>query len=221
VAHELGQPLGAILRNADAAELYLKSDSPDLEEIRAIIADIRRDDERAAAVISRMRSLLQSRVVDMREHDVEPVIREVASIVGPDAVARGITLEIDVPAGAGRAHADRVHLQQVLINLIMNAMDAAGENAGRAPRVVVGARRGSDGCMEFSVRDSGPGIRPGQLEPLFNPFFTTKPDGMGMGLPISKTIVEAHGGRIWAENHPDGGAVFRFTVPLQEKVEAA
>jgi len=214
LAHELGQPLGAILRNADAADLFLKSTSPDLDEVKAIVSDIRRDGERAGDVIERLRTLLRRSGIEMRPLEWGRLVGEVAAIVNGDANTRGIVLEVDAPDGLPAISGDRVHLQQVLLNLVANAMDALDGAGGGERRVTVRTRRANDDHIECAVSDTGAGIPPGKVAGIFDPFFTTKQAGMGMGLPISRTIVEAHGGRIWAENNPSGGATFRFTIPI-------
>jgi C4-dicarboxylate-specific signal transduction histidine kinase len=213
LAHELGQPLGAILRNSDAAELLLRSDPPDVDELRAILADVRRDGHRAGLVIERLRALLQRRSIEMQALHWNDVVGEILDIVRPDAHARGIELESDVPANLPPAHGDRVHLQQVLLNLVANGMDAVDSDGNGDRRVSVRATRRGDGWIESAVHDTGAGIPLERLATVFEPFVTTKPNGMGMGLPISRSIVEAHGGRIWVENDPSGGTTFRFTVP--------
>jgi signal transduction histidine kinase len=214
MAHELGQPLGAILRNADAAELFLKSASPDLEEIKAIVSDIRRDGGRAGDVIERLRAMLRRRDIEVQPLKWGRLVNEVADIVQADASAREIVLEVDGADGLPAISGDRVHLQQVLLNLIVNAMDAVDGAGEGERRVTVRTRLANDDHIECAVSDTGPGIPPEQLAGVFDPFFTTKEAGMGMGLPISRTIVEAHGGRIWAENNPTKGATFRFTIPI-------
>lgn len=213
LAHELNQPLGAILRNAEAAELFLQGDTPNLDEVRAIIADIRKDDRRAGEVIDRLRTLLKRRDIESRPLSTGHLLDEVLALTRADAAARDVRLEVLSDPGLPPVKGDRVHLQQVLINLIINAMDALGES-GRAERqVTVSARRDGTGFVEFAVADNGRGIPPERFGRVFDPFFTTKPHGMGMGLPISRTIIEAHGGKITASNAPGGGAVFRFTLP--------
>jgi PAS domain S-box-containing protein len=212
LAHELGQPLGAILRNSDAAELLLESDRLDLDELGSILADVRRDGHRAGAVIGRLRALLQRRSIEMQTLSWSEVVAEILDIVRADARARDIVLESDVPRDLPPVRGDRVHLQQVLLNLVVNAMDALDGRRDER-RVTVRARQTGDGWIESAVRDTGTGIPADRLATIFDPFFTTKPDGMGMGLPLSRSIVEAHGGRIWVENDPAGGATFRFTVP--------
>jgi len=217
LAHEINQPLGAILRNAEAAELYLENASPDLEEIRAILADIRKDDQRAGAVIDRMRALLRRQSLDKRPVDVREFVGEVVSLVRSDAAARHVKLELTVASHLPPVSGDLVHLQQVLLNLVVNGMDAVDEAGGGDRRVRVIASLDGPRTVEIAVSDSGPGIPADKLTQIFDPFFTTKAKGMGMGLPICRTIIEAHGGRLWAENKSEGGASFRFTLPIAEE----
>jgi two-component system sensor kinase FixL len=217
LAHEINQPLGAILRNTEAAELFLRHEAPDLDEIRAILADIRSDDERAGAVIDRMRALLQRHSLEARRLDVRDLIGDVAALVRVDAEARHIRLDVDVADEVPPIRGDRVHLQQVLLNLVLNGMDALNPTNRDARGVAISARTSGAGTVELAVEDVGDGIPAGAFLRLFDPFFTTKPQGMGMGLAISRTIIEAHGGRIWAENRTSGGAAFRFTLPAWEK----
>lgn len=212
LAHELSQPLGAILRNAETAELLLQAASPDLEELRAIVADIHKDDHRAGEVIDRLRSLLKRRSLESRTLAIDTLVGEVVSLVRSDSTARGVKLEADVPADLPLVRGDRVHLLQVLVNLVINGMDAVDGQPNPERRVTLRARSHGDGTVEVAVSDNGHGVAATALERVFDPFFTTKPHGMGMGLPISRTIVEAHGGRIWAENNADRGTTFRFTL---------
>ena len=215
LAHEINQPLGAILRNAEAAELFLRHESPDLDEIRAILADIRRDDQRAATVIGRMRSLLKRHDLAVRPVEVDELFGEVGSLLRGDAAARQVKLELLAPHDLPPVLGDRVHLQQVLVNLILNGMDALNGAAVEDRRVSVAAQLAAGQMIEIAVSDSGPGIPTGKIASVFEPFFTTKLSGMGMGLPISQNIIEIHGGRLWAENDATGGgAVFRFTLPI-------
>jgi two-component system sensor kinase FixL len=212
LAHEINQPLGAILRNAEAACLFLRKESPDLEEIRAILEDIRKDDQRAGAVIDRMRSLLRRQTVEARPLPVTELFADVATLLRPEAVARQVKLELDLPLEALRVAGDRVHLQQVLLNLVSNGMDAVDEAGVGQRSVLVSARREGAQAVEIAVSDTGSGIATGALGRIFEPFYTTKDKGMGMGLSISRTIIEAHGGKLWAESHA-GGARFLFTIP--------
>jgi len=214
LAHELGQPLGAILRNAEAAEMIMQQEPPDLVEIRAILTDIREDEQRAAGVIDRMRALLKRRNVERTQLFMGDVLQEVAGLARPDAFQRKVQLTLEVSPGLPRVYGDRVQLQQVLLNLFLNGMDAMSQQPPENRRLIVQARKAESQVVEVSVRDSGPGIPAQNLPRIFEPFFSTKPHGMGMGLAVSKTIIEAHQGRIWAENRPEGGACFCFTLPV-------
>jgi len=218
LAHEINQPLGAILRNAEAAELFMQDASPDMDEIRAIVADIRKDDQRAGAVIDRIRGLLKQQPLNTRELDVSELVGDVRALVRVDAAARQVKLQVDVPSDLPLVRGDRVHLQQVLLNVILNGMDALNGATGGERCLRVSALCNETQSVEIAVSDTGSGIPADKLVHIFDPFFTTKPNGMGMGLAISRTIIEAHGGRFWAENNATGGATFRFTVPIAERV---
>ncbi|HTP50041.1 MAG TPA: ATP-binding protein [Anaeromyxobacteraceae bacterium] len=220
LAHELTQPLGAILRNAEAAELFLAREPPDLDELRAILVDIRNDDQRAGEVIVRLRAMLKRRPIDPRALRVSELLASVVALTRGDAAARHITLESKIAAGVPAVSGDRVHLQQVLLNLVLNAMDATEGAPTQRRHVSLLARRNGAQTVEVAVSDGGLGIAPEKLGQVFEPFFTTKENGLGIGLPISRTIIEAHGGHIWAENNSEGGATFRFTLPVAEE-EAA
>jgi two-component system, LuxR family, sensor kinase FixL len=216
LAHELNQPLGAILSNAEAAEMLLDADPPALGQVREILADIRKDDERAGEVIRRMRTLLRKRELEMQPLELGDLVRNVLRLVSGDAAMRKVTVRAEIDSPSLPIRGDRVHLQQVLLNLLVNGLDAVAGNQPEERCVRVQAGRNRIGEIEVSVRDNGPGIPADQLARLFEPFFTTKPDGMGMGISIARTIVQAHNGHIWAENNPDGGATFRFTLPAAE-----
>ena len=213
LAHELSQPLGAILRNTEAAEMLLSAPTPDVEELKAIVADIHRDDRRAGEVIARLRSLLKRRQMDALPVAPDSMLGDVKALLRADAASRHVTIDWTVDPGLPAVFGDRVHLSQVLINLIFNAMDAVMERALPQRRVAVHARRGPPGAIEIAVRDSGPGIPAELLTRIFDPFFTTKADGMGMGLSVCRTILVAHGGSLTAENAQDGGAIFRVRLP--------
>jgi signal transduction histidine kinase len=213
LAHELSQPLGAILRNAEAAELHLNSPSPDLTELHAIVCDIQKDDRRAGNVIERMRALIKRRTLEMNPLAMDELVEGVISLVHSDAKARRVTLDYVVAPGLPLVLGDRVHLSQVLLNLIINGMDAMQASQPDSKRVVIEARCREQGKVEVAVTDSGAGVPPEIFNKVFDPFYTTKPGGLGMGLPISRTIIEAHGGRLWAERSAEGtGATFRFTL---------
>jgi signal transduction histidine kinase len=213
IAHEINQPLGAILSNADAGDLMLDSGTDRREELRAVFADIRRDDLRASQVIQRLRDLLGRHIVERKEFDLNEVTGDLESIMRAEARRRGVVLEIRRgPAGLAIV-GDRVQIQQVLINLVLNAMDAVAEEPEVRRTVVVSVAKGATGAV-LAVRDRGRGIAPEHRTRLFEPLFSTKRNGMGLGLSITRTIVEAHGGRVWAESGPDDGTLFQVELPL-------
>lgn len=213
LAHELSQPLGAILMNAETAKELLKRPDANLEEVRHILDEIHRDDRRAAEVIEGLRNLLKRRKIDLVPVSIESIIDDVHTLVKSDAAVRGVKLLCSCEPGVGEINGDKVHLTQLLLNLVMNAMDAVGERPELARRVAVLASTGESGTVNITVEDSGAGIPPEELAKVFDPFFTTKPNGMGMGLSISRTIVEAHGGRIECRNGAHGGATFLVSLP--------
>lgn len=221
LAHELNQPLGAILRNAEAGELFLRQDPPDLRELREIFVDIQRDDHRAAEVIDRMRALLKHRELRFEVIALSELIGQVAALFEPEMQARLAALRITVPPTLPEVRGDRVQLQQVLVNLLLNGLDALDARSNGVRQIEIGAAQAEGGLVELSVKDTGAGIEPDRLTDLFEPFVTTKSGGTGIGLAISQTIVEVHGGRIWAENNPDGGACIRFTLPVARPGAAA
>ncbi|UGX96199.1 HAMP domain-containing histidine kinase [Bradyrhizobium barranii subsp. barranii] len=213
IAHELNQPLGSILTNAETAELMLKATSPDINEIRQILADIRRDDQRASEVIRRLRSVLKKRPFEIRDTELNDTVREAIGLVTAVADGRRITLAYAPAAAELHVKGDPVQLQQVVLNLIINALDAVSDADMKKREVSVSTGRAGSHA-EIRIADTGSGIAVGDLAKVFNPFFTTKPQGMGMGLAIVKTIVEAHHGTIAAENQPSGGALFTIRLPI-------
>lgn len=212
LAHEINQPLGAILRNTEAAELFLQQDPPDLEELRDIIFDIRRDEQRASSVIERMRLMLKRSELQLDDLVVKDLVGQVVMLLHVEAEQHGVTLRADVPPGLPQVKGDRIHLQQVILNLLMNGMEALAEKPGERRVIVIKASKTAAGMVELAVIDRGTGIPAEKLAHVFQPFFTTKDTGTGIGLAVSKAIVEAHGGRIAAQNNPEGGATFRFTL---------
>ncbi len=213
IAHELNQPLGSILTNAETAELMLRAAQPDLVEIQQILADIRRDDQRASEVIRRLRSVLKKTPFEIKHIELNDTVREAIDLVKALAEGRRITLSY-LPALAGlHVKGDPVQLQQVILNLIINAMDAISD-ADTGKREVSVSTLSTGNQAEIRIADTGPGIPASDLASLFDPFFTTKPQGMGMGLAIARTIVEAHHGTIVAANQPAGGALFTIRLPV-------
>jgi PAS domain S-box-containing protein len=212
IAHEINQPLGAILNNAEAAEMLLESFPPAIDQVREILGDIRKDDLRASEVIRRLRALLRNREMEIQPVDLNEVSSDVVLLVRTESRRRGITVESVPAADLPLVRGDKVHLQQVLLNLVFNGMEVMADMRGEK-RVTVRTSLKENSSVEIAVRDTGPGVLPDHLPRLFDPFFSTKRDGIGLGLSIARSLVEAHGGRIWAENNPDGGATFRFTLP--------
>jgi C4-dicarboxylate-specific signal transduction histidine kinase len=214
IAHEINQPLGAILSNADAAEMLLDSDPGSLAEVRQILDDIRKDDLRASEVIRRMRALLRKRAVEIQPVQLNDVTTEVVALVRGESRRRDVVVETELADNLPLVGGDKVHLQQVLLNLFLNGMDAMAETSSKK-KLVVRTKVHETSHVEIAVTDTGVGIPGDRLTSLFDPFFSTKKEGMGLGLSIARSIVEAHGGRIWAANNPDGGATFHFTVPIE------
>ncbi len=212
IAHEINQPLGAILSNAEAAELFLSGDPPQLERVRQILADIGDEDRRASEVIRRVRSLLRKTPPELQPLSLNDVVREVLGLVGGDALRRGIALEPDL-SPLPQVRGDRVQLQQALLNLVLNAMEALEQAKPGERRIVVHTALADDGSVELVVSDTGPGIPEERLPQVFESFYTTKKDGMGLGLSIVRSIVEAHDGRIEAGRNGSRGAFFRLRLP--------
>jgi len=213
IAHEVNQPLGAILANVDAAEMLLDSDNMHPDALRQILADVRRDDLRASDVIRRLRALLAKHETAREPLDINETIAEVQQLLAAEIRRRGVEVETAFDAALPKLFGDRVQLQQVLLNLIVNAIDAVADMPAGRRRVTLRTRRTMDAEVVVAVADRGPGIPAERLAKLFESFFTTKPRGMGLGLSIARTIVEAHGGHIWADSDARSGTTLHFTLP--------
>jgi signal transduction histidine kinase len=213
IAHELNQPLGAILTNAETAELILESPSPDLTELKDIVADIRRDDQRASEVIRRMRSFLKRTPFELKDVDLNDIMREAFDFLAVRATSSNVALYFEAFPEALPIKGDAVQLQQVILNLVVNSIEAM--SAMPYGRAVIGRTELNGGSSAIvSISDFGPGIPSKKSNEVFDPFFTTKEQGVGIGLSIARTIIQAHKGQIWAENQVEGGAVFRLSLPL-------
>ena len=213
LAHELGQPLGAILANTDSIEMLLQSPKPDLAEVRVILADIRRDDLRASEIIHGMRAFLRRQELNLQPLEVRCLAEATVKLVSSDAAARKTTVGLEIPPDLPLVRGDRIHLQQVLLNLLVNGMDAMSTCPVADRRMTIRAARIAPHTVEFAVSDAGVGIPPADINQIFTPFHTTKQGGLGLGLPICRSIIEAHGGSISLQNNPDRGTTARFTLP--------
>jgi len=216
LAHELNQPLTAILSNAQAAQRFLAQTPPRLEQVAEIIDDIVKNDRRAAMVIQRLRALLKKEDAEHRPVDVNEMVQDSLRLLHSDLLSRRVEVIADYAADLPRVSADRVQLSQVMLNFVMNGCEAM-EDANGSRRLLVRTRRAPSGNVEVMVGDRGPGIEPADLEGIFEPFITTKLHGVGLGLAICRTIVDSHGGKIWATNNPDGGATLHFEIPVSSK----
>jgi two-component system sensor kinase FixL len=213
LAHEISQPLMAILSYAQAAKRMLPGSEVKIQEILQYIID---DDHRADGVIQRLRMLLKKSAPEIRHLDINNIIRDTVVLIATDATLRGIFLKLDLSEGLPFVHGDKIQLQQVMLNLISNSFDAL-EGIQGAREMLISTSRKDAGMIVVEVKDSGCGIIAQNMPKLFTHFFTSKPDGLGMGLSISRSIVEAHGGSLEAKNNPDRGAVFYFTLPVGGK----
>ena len=213
IAHEINQPLGAILANAETAEAILQSSNPDIAELNDIVKDILQDDRRASEVIRRMRSLLAKAPFELKRLDLNDLVADTVELLSALAVARKCELFTVTAAEALPILGDRIQLQQVILNLIVNGIDAM-QDTTRENRIISIRTSRLEDFAELSVSDLGPGIPEEKVKEIFEPFFTSKAGGMGMGLSIARTIIEAHHGLILARNRDHGGASFRIKLPL-------
>ena len=212
IAHEINQPLGAILTNTETLEVLLQSPVSDVTELRAIAADIRRDSQRAADVIQRLRNPLKGSNLELGKLDLAEPVRDAIQFYLALAVARNDSVSSSIAPMPLPVKGNVVQLHQVILNLIVNAMDAMSDLPVDQRRVLIATER-MDKFAKVSVFDRGPGVPPEKLKEIFDLFFSTKKK-MGMGLSIARTIIEAHDGQIWAENVAEGGAVFHIRLPL-------
>jgi C4-dicarboxylate-specific signal transduction histidine kinase len=212
IAHEINQPLAAIVTNGSACLRWLMRETPNLEEARSAAQRVIRDGNRASEVISRIRTLLRKTETQMTRLEVNQAVQEVVHLSQNEVRRRGVTLRLELASDLPPAMGDRVQLQQFLLNLVMNGVDAiASFNNGQRDLLIRTTLHKSNQVL-ISVRDCGVGIAPENLEKIFNAFYTTKPQGMGMGLAISRSIIESHGGRLWAVQNDGPGATFLFTL---------
>jgi C4-dicarboxylate-specific signal transduction histidine kinase len=214
IAHELSQPLSSILHNAQAGEMLVESNRATPESLREILTDIRTENARATQIIERHRAMLKTRALEKHPVDIHTVVRESLALVAHDLRARQVRADFHLPAAPCVVQGDQVLLQQVLVNLLMNAMDALADTPVDRRRITVRSDVGPE-AVAVSVKDTGKGLPAQGGGQLFEPFVTTKVNGLGIGLTIARTIVEAHYGRMTAHNNPEGGATFLFTLPSE------
>ena len=213
LAHELKQPLTGILGNAQAGELLLEHTAPDTVQLKEVLADVISDTRRASEIIDQMRNFLRKRETPRQPVEVNIIVEEVLRILRSEAVIREIRLSTELEAKLPPVTGDRIQLQQVLINVIANAQQAMARANSSIRELIIRTTQGEGGRILITVDDSGPGFEPGTLDRIFQPFFTTRPDGIGMGLAICMSIIEAHCGRISVENRPQGGGRVRIELP--------
>jgi signal transduction histidine kinase len=215
IAHEVNQPIAATVTNAQAALRWLRAQPPDLDEVRASLSRIVEDGKRAGNVISGIRTLVNKLPPRKDRFDLNEAVLEMVALTRSEVLNHGILLQTELAPGLPRVDGDRTQLQQVILNLILNAVEAMGgiDEGTRELRIITETE--AAGGVLVTVRDSGPGLDPADTERVFTAFYTTKPKGMGMGLAICRSMVEAHGGRMWASANEPRGAVFQFTLPRQ------
>jgi signal transduction histidine kinase len=217
IAHEVNQPISAVITNANAGLRWLGARQPDPDEVRQALGRIVRDGTRAGEVISRIRALVKKTPPRRERLDINQTIREVVALTQTEMQRNGVTLQSRLSNELPLVSADRVQLQQVIMNLIINAIEAMSSANGRPRELTIVSGTDDANDLFVEVHDTGPGLDPEQLDRLFQSFYTTKPDGIGMGLAISRSIAEAHGGRLSAAPNKPHGAVFRLTLPVEEE----
>jgi two-component system, LuxR family, sensor kinase FixL len=213
LVHELRQPLTAILCNVQSAQLLLARDNVDLQQLRDILNDILTDDKRAGDVIDRLRVLIKRGEFQRQPLDANQLIRDVLQLMNHELTGRSVRIVTDLTPGSLSVHGDRVQLQQVLLNLILNAVDSMSQPANNDRTLTLRSRRMEDNVIQISVSDTGHGIPPGDEDAIFESYYTTKPEGLGLGLSLSRSILTAHGGHLRVESHGSNGATFHCTIP--------
>ena len=216
LAHELSQPLTAMLTNAEAAQRMLGQKPIDIEEVREILSDIVRQNTRIGEVIWRLRALFKKGETQFQPLDLNEVATEALELAHGDLIAHGVNVQTRLDTALPAVNGDRIQLQQVLLNLIHNACEAMSEVPPTERKLTVSAETTAERMVQIAVCDSGPGVTAALRERVFEPFFTTKTHGLGLGLSITRSIIASHGGRLWVSNHPARGAMFCFTIPVKE-----
>jgi PAS domain S-box-containing protein len=213
IAHEVNQPLTAVMNNGNACLRWLTRETPDLEAVREALRDIITNGQRASAVIARIRAALQKTPKQAVPLAINQVIEEVVGVIHHEVQRHEVRLRTDLAAGLPLVSGGRVQVQQVLLNLLLNGIEAMRAVTDRPRELLISSQRHASDAVLVAVQDSGSGLDPESMDRLFDAFFTTKPGGMGMGLSISHSIIAAHGGRLWASPNAGSGATFQFTLP--------
>jgi signal transduction histidine kinase len=217
IAHDINQPLAAVVTNANACIRWLNAPIPDLDEVRAAANRISGEGKRASEVLSRIRTLMKKRPVSSEAVHLNDVVLEVLDLVRPKINRHCISLRLNLAPSLPAIRGDAIQLQQVLLNLLVNAIEASAETQEQSPEIVLSTEELPDSAL-VAIRDSGTGIEPDRLDEIFKPFYTTKDAGMGMGLSISRSILEAHAGKLWATRNEGPGATFRLSIQVSANV---
>jgi len=213
IAHEINQPLAAIVMNGDASLRWLSREEPDLDEARDAVASITRDGRRAAEVIENLRAMARKSEPQLARLDINSAIQEILALTRNELTRHDVVVRTDLAIGDRTVFADRVQMQQVVLNLIMNGSEAMSAVTDRPKVLTVSSKRVESGDVLVAVKDTGAGIDPAIGDRIFESLYTTKPNGMGMGLSICRSIIKAHGGRFWTSPNTPHGAIFQFTIP--------
>jgi PAS domain S-box-containing protein len=219
LAHEINQPLAAMRSYAQAALRFMDKDQPEYDSVRKALQGIVADNKRAAAVVNRLRDLVKKEKAHREMLDINSIINDVIGLINSEIVLRNASITLDLHPIVPVVHGDSIQIQQVLLNLLTNALDALDNQPFEARTIMISTRLENSNNAIVSISDSGGGIPPDKIEAIFAPFQTTKPKGIGLGLAISKSIIEAHGGKIWADNNPDGGAMFSLILPTSGQIK--
>jgi signal transduction histidine kinase len=219
IAHEVNQPLAAIVASGDSCTAWLASEPPNLDKARAAVSRVIQAATQASEIVQRVRAMFKKTPSVATSVNMNELIEETISFVHHDAQRKNVSLRTDLEAGLPPVGGDRVQLEQVILNLMMNGIESMASLDRQPKQILIRSALPNPCELLVSVADTGPGIDAEHANRLFAPFFTTKPQGIGMGLPICRSIVEAHGGRLWAENNQSGGAVFYFMLPIKAPSE--
>lgn len=219
ISHEVNQPLAAVVTNADACTIWLSSEPPNLEEVRSAVDNIAREGTRASDIVRRIRAMFAKSTPEAAPVPLNELINEVGALMQSEIARNRVVFETELAENLPDATADRVQLQQVLVNLVQNGIEAMSDVEDRPKRLVIRSGLVAPGEVLIAVRDTGSGIPANEQKRIFDAFYTTKRHGMGMGLSISHSIIEAHGGRLWASSNEDHGATLQFTLPVGRKTE--